>query len=136
MAVRALVLCCLLSVSSSTPYYDFLFRLEEFKARALEDSRCDWWRDVLKLHFRHETFCEEGLVDKIHDLDDFEMAGLSWIVTHEWRNPLLSEHVKVPTALRARQGPSSQQQRRVVRATLEITNHGSRHLTRIHCTSL
>ena len=103
MAVRALVLCCLLSVSSSTPYYDFLFRLEEFKARALEDSRCDWWRDVLKLHFRHETFCEEGLVDKIHDLDDFEMAGLSWIVTHEWRNPLLSEHVKVPTALRARQ---------------------------------
>ena len=84
-----------LQLATSTPYYDFLYRLQQFKTRALEGGGCDWWRDVLKLHFRHETFCEEGLLGKIHELDDFEMAGLSWIVTHEWRNPLLSDTVKV-----------------------------------------
>ena len=94
---RVIILSWLLPLISSTPYYDFLFRLEEFKTRALESEGCDWWKDILKLHFRHETFCEEGLVGKIHDLDDFEMAGLSWIMVHEWRNPLLLEHVKVLT---------------------------------------
>ena len=84
-----------LQLVASTPYYDFLYRLEEFKTRALAGGGCDWWKDVLRLHFRQETFCEEGLLGKIHDLDDFEMAGLSWIVTHEWRNPLLSDTVKV-----------------------------------------
>ena len=85
----------LLQLTAATPYYDFLYRLEQFKTRALEGGGCDWWRDVLKLHFRQETFCEEGLLDKVHDLDDFEMAGLSWIVSHEWRTPLLSDTVKV-----------------------------------------
>ena len=92
---QAITLSLLLQLTASTPYYDFLYRLEQFKTGALEGGGCDWWRDVLKLHFRHETFCEEGLLDKIHDLDDFEMAGLSWIVSHEWRNPLLSDTVKV-----------------------------------------
>ena len=95
MILSQVLTLSLLQVASSTPYYDFLYRLEEFKTRALTGGGCDWWRDVLRLHFRQENFCEEGLLGKIHDLDDFEMAGLSWIVTHEWRNPLLSDTVKV-----------------------------------------
>ena len=73
MILSQVITVSLLHVASATPYYDFLYRLEEFKARALDGGGCDWWRDVLKLHFRHETFCEEGLLDKIHDLDDFEI---------------------------------------------------------------
>ena len=95
MILSQVITLSLLQVASATPYYDFLYRLEEFKTRALDGGGCDWWRDVLRLHFRHEEFCEEGLLDKIHDLDDFEMAGLSWIVSQEWRNPLLSDSVKV-----------------------------------------
>ena len=95
MILSQVITLSLLQVASATPYYDFLYRLEEFKTRALDGGGCGWWRDVLRLHFRHEEFCEEGLLDKIHDLDDFEMAGLSWIVSHEWRNPLLSDSVKV-----------------------------------------
>ena len=34
-------------------------------------------------------------MSKVAELDDFEMAAFSWIVTREWNNPLLTENLKV-----------------------------------------
>ena len=87
----------LLSIVSinSTPYYDFISRIQEYKARAVETTGCGLWQDVLRLYEGHEKYCEEGILSKVAEFDDFEMAAFSWIVTREWNNPLLSENLKV-----------------------------------------
>ena len=65
MILSQVITLSLLQVASATPYYDFLYRLEEFKTRALEGEGCDWWRDVLKLQLDVEQpghfCCDDGL---------------------------------------------------------------------------
>ena len=55
--------------------------------------RC--YQDVLRLHERHEKYCEAGIMAELPDFDDFHMAAISWVVAREWDNPLLSDQVKV-----------------------------------------
>ena len=84
---------CSLLVSGS-PYDEFLSRAEEYKNRALNRSGCGWWQDILRLHFRHENFCEDGLLNEAVEVDDFGMAGVAWITMMEWDNPLLTDRVR------------------------------------------
>ena len=84
-----------LSVAGSTPYYEFISRVSDFKNRALETTGCGLWQDVLRLHLRHEKYCEAGILSKLSEFDDFEMAAISWIVSKEWDNPLLTDDVRV-----------------------------------------
>ena len=84
---------CSLLVSGS-PYDDFLSRAEEYKNRAFNRSGCGWWQDILRLHFRHENFCEDGLLNEAVEVDDFGMAGVAWITMMEWDNPLLTDRVR------------------------------------------
>ena len=78
-----------------TPYYDFLSRINEYKVRAVETTGCGLWQDVLRLHLGHANYCEEGIMAKVAEFDDFEMAAFSWIVSKEWNNPMLTEKLKV-----------------------------------------
>ena len=50
---------------------------------------------MLRLHERHEKYCEAGIMAELPDFDDFHMAAISWVVAREWDNPLLSDQVKV-----------------------------------------
>ena len=86
---------CFLSVIGSTPYYEFMERVSYYKNRSLESSGCGLWQDVLRLHLRHENYCEDAIMGKLSEFDDFEMAAISWIVSKEWDNPLLSDDVRV-----------------------------------------
>ena len=52
---------------------------------------------MLRLHERHEKYCEAGIMAELPDFDDFHMAAISWVVAREWDNPLLSDQVKVPS---------------------------------------
>ena len=52
---------------------------------------------MLRLHERHEQYCEAGIMAELPDFDDFHMAAISWVVAREWDNPLLSDQVKVVT---------------------------------------
>ena len=36
---------------------------------------------IYRLSEKHELFCEAGLMSNMEDFDDFEMAGISWIVS-------------------------------------------------------
>merc|ERR1719500_1906367 len=83
-----------ISEISGTPYYEFRQRVNEYKSRSLESTNCGFWQDVLRLSQGHERYCEDGLMSVMEDFDDFNMAGISWIVSREWDNPLLSERVK------------------------------------------
>ena len=50
-------------------------------------------QDILRLHYRHPGYCEAGLLGTALTLTDFNLAGVSWLVTREWDNPLLSDKV-------------------------------------------
>ena len=97
MSVKAtLILFCVgVVLVEGTPYYDFISRINEFKVRAVETTGCGLWQDVLRLHLRHDNYCEQGLMSKVAEFDDFEMAAYSWVVAREWNNPLLTENLKV-----------------------------------------
>ena len=81
-------------VASGSPYDDFLSRADEYKNRAFNHPNCGWWQDILRLHFQHENFCEDGLLSGAVEVDDFEMAGVAWITMMEWDNPLLTDRVR------------------------------------------
>ena len=83
---------CLRNIDGS-PYVDFLSRAEEYKKQAFEKG-CGWWVDILRLHFRHENYCEDGLLNTAGDVDDFDFAGVAWITMMEWDNPLLTDRVR------------------------------------------
>ena len=95
--MNILILTCLifLSVTGSTPYYLFIMRVSDFKNRSLETTGCGLWQDILRLHMRHERYCENGILSKLSEFDDFEMAAISWIVSKEWDNPLLTDDIRV-----------------------------------------
>ena len=94
LVVRVFLSLSLVFSVNGSPQEDFYARVEEYKKRALERSGCGWWEDILRLHFRHENFCENGLLDQAMQVDDFEMAGVAWITMMEWDNPLLTDRVK------------------------------------------
>ena len=95
MAKRNVLLLCCVVLVGGTPYYDFISRINEYKVRAVETTDCGLWQDVLRLHIRHANYCEQGLMSKVAEFDDFEMAAYSWVMAREWNNPLLTENLKV-----------------------------------------
>ena len=65
---------------------------------------------MLRLHERHEKYCEAGIMAELPDFDDFHMAAISWVVAREWDNPMLSDTVKVSSHY-----------------TQQFSSHGSAH---------
>jgi hypothetical protein len=66
----------------------------EYREAALGSPGCGWWTDILRLHFNHSSYCEAALLEAVPGLDDFQMAGVAWLVNKEWDNPRLSEAVR------------------------------------------
>ena len=95
MAIPYLIILleCVL-FSHGSPYTEFLSRVEEYKERALGGVGCGWWENILRLHYQHSNYCEEGLLTHSVSVDDFEMAGVAWIMVMEWDNPLLTDRVR------------------------------------------
>ena len=69
---------------------------------------------MLRLHERHEKYCEAGIMAELPDFDDFHMAAISWVVAREWDNPLLSDQVKVSSYIFSHY-------------TQQFSSHGSAH---------
>ena len=93
LSLHFLFIHCLLGVFGS-PYEEFLERVNEYKKRSLESSECGWWKDILRLHFQHENYCEDGRLTEAMSVNDFERAGVAWITVMEWDNPMLTDRVR------------------------------------------
>ena len=94
MMMLVVLLFQFLLLISGSSYDDFLMRVEEYKERSMETTSCGWWQDILRLHFRHQNYCEDGLLSEAMEVDDFGMAGVAWITVMEWDNPLLTDRVR------------------------------------------
>ena len=42
---------------------------------------CGWWTNILKLHYEaYDGECEGQMIEDIADADDFQMAGVAWLM--------------------------------------------------------
>ena len=92
--INSFIILTFVSCGSCSLYDNFLLRLNEYKERTLQHSGCGWWQDILRIHYSHDHFCENGLLNTAMKVDDFHMAGVAWILMREWANPGLTNEVQ------------------------------------------
>lgn len=97
LLLAPLLLLLAISGSCASPQEDLEARLLQYREAAMESEGCSFWKDVMRLHYKvllgldncdivdtalrqHPSYCEAGIMGVVAEADDFQMAGIAWIL--------------------------------------------------------